>query len=608
MFKFIAIIIFLLLGYCSIAQQYLNKTFLVDGSYNTPVTIFPTDSGYLCSGTYGVVIFMLDSSANLKWKKQYNIGPAYMNNLYKSQNGEYITTSTVQYGGIIEKLYLIKFNYLFDTLLTRIYITDSSTVTSPMFYYSFENINGNYVVLGNNSKDSLGNAFPNDYTNGMLLRLDTNGNILNKKLIGPLIRSDWFRTGLQIENKYYLLGGTVSYSTGLSDYDKREGWVVKTDLQGNELASQHYGNPNLADDSFNFCSVLNDSLIVTGGRKGLYKDINDQLHSANWLVVINKQLELKKEVTFLENRNFIDVKIRNSNELFALCNKYNEDRQISLPPYTLTSQTYAELYSLTSNLKVKWIRKLAHVPIDTAFVEPGLNKTSIGNVLTCTGDNGFLIGGYVGDNNLTPTQQAWLVKTDSLGCDGFHSCDDTTLVCQILQAPDTACKNDTAWLQVKFKGRSAPYFVYANNTLALDSVYYPYTLPLWIDTLIPYFPIDTGMQQVIIKVNDPWGWHNNDTVQIFVKNCGSGNIEEAWYPKKVEIYPNPASTELHVKIRTTITTPVAITIYNMQGKTVKQITTKQNETVIDLKGLEEGVYGIRVTGNNIIHSDRFIKL
>ena len=116
------------------------------------------------------------------------------------------------------------------------------------------------------------------------------------------------------------------------------------------------------------------------------------------------------------------------------------------------------------------------------------------------------------------------------------------------------------------------------------------------------------MQQVIIKVTDPWGWHNSDTVQIFVKNCGTGNIAEAWYPKKIEIFPNPATNELHVKIRTAIITPVTITIYNMQGKVVKQITIKQNENVIDVSELQQGVYSVRVSGNGLICNERFVKM
>jgi len=256
---------------------------------------------------------------------------------------------------------------------------------------------------------------------------------------------------------------------------------------------------------------------------------------------------------------------------------------------------------LNKDFKVEFFRKYKHSAGEIPY--------EYSQVISNTGDGGYLIGGYVLDNTLTPQQQAWLVKTDSLGCDGLQSCNDTALVCEILQAPDTACKNDTAWLQVRFKGRSAPYFIYANTTLALDSIYYPYTLPLWIDTLIPYYPITLGMQNVIISVHDPWGWQQSDTVQVFVKNCGSGVIEEDWYPKKVEIYPNPATTELRVRMRaSTGNNEYTITIYNMQGKVVKKLTTNNNEQIIDISDLVQGVYGIRVIGDKISCSERFVKL
>jgi len=162
-------------------------------------------------------------------------------------------------------------------------------------------------------------------------------------------------------------------------------------------------------------------------------------------------------------------------------------------------------------------------------------------------------------------------------------------------------------LHIKFKGRSAPYFVYANNTLALDSVYYPYTLPLWIDTLMPYIPHDTGLQQIIVKVKDPWGWHNSDTVQVFVKNCHIGFASEAFYKHKIEIYPNPATTAVHIRIRGELYGEYTVTLYNMQGKPVKQITTSEPETILDISQYPQGVYNIRVLGNNIVRSEKIIK-
>ena len=57
-----------------------------------------------------------------------------------------------------------------------------------------------------------------------------------------------------------------------------------------------------------------------------------------------------------------------------------------------------------------------------------------------------------------------------------------------------------------------------------------------------------------------------------------------------------------------VQTTVAIAIYNMQGKQIKQIKTKQNENVIDISELQQGVYSVRVLGNSINVSERMVKL
>ncbi len=595
------------MGEYSFSQQYLNKTYLVDGSFYSPVTMIPTDTGYLFSASPGVTFFLLDSSANLKWKKLYNIGPAYMNNLYKTSNGNYITTSTVQWGGIIENLYLIKLNNLFDTLFTKVYIIDSSSSTSPIFSSCFEDNSGSYIILGHSSKDSLGNA---SSQNGLFIKTDTPGNIINYKLIGPSNDADWFNTGLQMGNNYYLFGGTYSYASGgIVGMDRMDGWVVKTDLQGNEVASVNYGNPTLSDGQFTNCNLLSNNKIIITSNKAIEKipDTNAWIRLINktGLLVFNPDLSISYEKYFKQNELIGDsmfcISITNlliDSDSSYFC--YGTTGPVNV--YTQIGNKRGLSVKINKNFQINYFRKYA-------YKEGTVN--SLGVNFYCgsnTEDKGYILGGEVQDLTMSPIQQSWLVKTDSLGCDGFHSCDDTTLVCEILQSPDTACNNDTAWLQVRFKGRSAPYFVYANTALALDSVYYPYTLPLWIDTLVLYVPHDTDLQQVIVKVKDPWGWYNTDTVQIFVKNCNVGNIEEAWYPKKVEIYPNPATSELHVKFRTPLTEPATITINDMQGKAVKQITTKQNENVIDISGLVQGVYGIKVVGNNMNASERFVKM
>ncbi|MBI5539070.1 MAG: T9SS type A sorting domain-containing protein [Bacteroidia bacterium] len=602
--KVFFILVIMLLGEYSFSQQYLNKTFNIPN--NAMHTILPTDSGYILGLHGGMGICLIDLQANIKWIKTYYdptgtwasyTGGANPNALNSTNHNTFIAGGTMQNGGpTANKVFSVKYSSTFDTLFLKLLLQDTVT-TNNYVNNSFVNNSGNYVFVGHSGNSAL------------IIQTDTNSNFIDSSLILKGNEVSWFNAGLQMGNSYYLFGGTYCYApVQITGFDRLDGWVVKTNLQGNELISAAFGNSLLQDGEINNCKIINGNKLAFVSNKSLEK-----LAISAWikmvfktgLTILNDDLTINKEIYFKpsefigDSMFFIDVTnlLLNNDSSFIL---FGTQGSININSTIGNKNGFA--VKVNKKLQIKYFRKYL-------YLQSGIPQ-SLNVYLHCgsiTNDNGYILGGMVSDLNLS-SDKSWLIKTDSLGCDGFHSCDDTTLVCQILNAPDTVCKNDTSWLQVKFKGRSAPYFIYANNTLALDSVYYPYTLPLWIDTLVPYYPITTGLQQVIIKVNDPWGWNRTDTVQIFVKNCGAGNIEEAWYPKKVEIYPNPATNELHVKIRSVIATPVSITIYDMQGKVVKQITTKLNETVIDVSELESGVYGIRIYGNGLNCNERFVKL
>jgi PKD repeat protein len=82
----------------------------------------------------------------------------------------------------------------------------------------------------------------------------------------------------------------------------------------------------------------------------------------------------------------------------------------------------------------------------------------------------------------------------------------------------------------------------------------------------------------------------------------------AFHKNNIFIFPNPATTELHIKVRGVIEDSYTISMYDTQGKTVDIITTKEQETVIDISKYQQGIYWVRVLGNNIIRSEKIFKL
>ncbi len=474
-----------------------------------------------------------------------------------------------------------------DTNLVQ--TSDSAYANKLTYFWGNVKLNQNYYFGGatkyNNNGDSL-TAY-----NVLFWKTDTNFNKTTSNSIGLENTLDGSYNITAGFDNNLLLGAITNKFNNQIDW-----YLVNADTTGQVLGEYYYGSPNKSDyDGIIAITQSSDSNYFLTGKFYMYDFGGGNFYYSAKVIKIDRLFN-----TIWTKQIGTTVKGVNVNKTVATIDG-NQAILIQRNPVALPSTYYSQLTKFNNDGNVLWSR--IYLQGDTTqyvrYRAWDLIETS---------DKGFAFCGSAFDTtNVGPNQEAWLVKTDSLGCDGLRSCNDTALVCQILQAPDTACKNNTAWLQVRFKGRSAPYFVYTNTTLALDSVYYPYTLPLWIDTLVSYLPTDTGMQQVIVKVQDPWGWNRSDTVQVYVKNCGANVMEETWYPKKVEIYPNPATSELHVKFRILLTEPATITMYDMQGKVVKQITTKNNETVIGISDLEQGVYGIRVIGNNINASERFVK-
>jgi hypothetical protein len=259
--KILVFIGFILLGIKSNSQQYLNKTFVFD-LYNAITTIFPTDSGYLIFGSKKNAVCLIDSQANIKWIKTYIIPSPFSSTIgdngvpcavHKNSNNQYIAGGTIQNSNAtINKIYFIKFSPTFDTLLLKILMHDENCDGCLHIHNSFSNNNIENILIGVDSKDSSGTYYPLQAGRGLFLRLDSTGNIINKKLIGYMNNNNWFNCGLQMGNYYYLFGGIMNISSGSSSQD---GWVVKTDLQGNQITSMNYGNPGIYDADF-ICYII----------------------------------------------------------------------------------------------------------------------------------------------------------------------------------------------------------------------------------------------------------------------------------------------------------------------------------------------------------------
>ncbi|NSW46591.1 MAG: T9SS type A sorting domain-containing protein [Bacteroidales bacterium] len=531
-------------------------------------------------------IFLLKTKSDGSFEDTatYGVDTGYyvLKNFISLPNNKLIILSQYQRSFLsIFKQYLL---YI-DTGLTK--VKDSLYPTINLEFYGNAKNNGNYYFTGGTSYDDNGDSIPKG--NFLFLKTDSEFNIISRKSIGT-INSDYPWGLINGYNNNLLFFGFTAYN------ESKDAWyLINADTSGQVIGQYLYGNlSNYNDEGIKSISLGYDSSYFLTGIMYQYES-QGNYYSSSAVIKTDRQFN----VLFTKN-----IGVPTTGLTVSKIISISDGNQAVLnqrTPLTYEANIYSQVTKFNNDGDILWWRN--YMQGDTTqyirYRAWDMIETSDKGLAFC--------GSAIDTINVGPDMEAWLVKTDSLGCDGLQSCNDTALVINVTQVPDTICKNDTAWIPVTFKGRSAPYSIYANNTLVLDSIYYPNTLPLWIDTLMPYVPLNTGMQQIIVKIKDPWGWQQSDTVQTYVKNCHQGFASETFYKYKIEIYPNPATTEVHVRIRGVLNGEYTVTLYDMQGKPVQKIITSAPEATLDISQLPQGIYTIRVLGNNMVRSERVVK-
>lgn len=160
----------------------------------------------------------------------------------------------------------------------------------------------------------------------------------------------------------------------------------------------------------------------------------------------------------------------------------------------------------------------------------------------------------------------------------------------VFQFTDMSTNNPTNWEWIVCDGASytvqnPTHFV---NYMATVCVYLVATNSYGSDTAMCYYTVDST------------GCYCCST---------STEIESTLFQENnVYVFPNPTTTELHIKVRGVIKDSYTVTMYDTQGKTVDIITTNEQETEIDISKYPQGVYWVRILGNNIVRNEKIIKL
>ena len=603
---------FLITSIVSNAQTQFNLV-LYDSTDNRIITqIISSDSTPFVAilvhgnqyGRQNFSIVGISESGDIVWDKEKfaedsvnNIYVAY-NALKKGQKGYYCCVKTS--GGQTGQESLIIMDTCFNTKYINIigcynYIGEIQEYPNRDFYFSgqlYDSINQKLVAN--------------------VVKTDSMGNVIWNKVVNQVPYSTM--TKLIISSD----GNIVAGGKHGADYSQWQ--LVKMDTSGNVIWQRTYGRNGIyPDGAITGLLETSDSCFLVSGK---YPAVSIQggyeFYYDGCLRKISKDGELlweKRLKTYSIDLDGGSTYLRNEIVSIIISDGYIYVLGTENKEYLQWYNSYLMKMDLKGNILWKRIY----------YGENAYNCEQHLESFDRTTDGGFIMGGYGYYANIgyQPSQQPWIVKTDSLGVDGLTTASLPELNVDI-DFPDTLYCGDTIGCMLRLSGKSAPYQISFSTGQTIDSIFYP---PVWMPQEIGLgeinigsiyntyghfteteativggeweqcihkpiqfvVPNSSGIQQIEIEVRDFYGESKTITKEInVIGDCESGVEQIA--EQGVSVYPNPASENIIVEGENI----AGIEICNLLGGVVYETQQCNGNNVISTEGMGAGSYFVRV--------------
>lgn len=115
----------------------------------------------------------------------------------------------------------------------------------------------------------------------------------------------------------------------------------------------------------------------------------------------------------------------------------------------------------------------------------------------------------------------------------------------------------------------------------------------------------SGIQKALVIKTDSCGCLYEEGCN---PNCADSYVNQFIYMQQAEIYPNPAKSEIHIKLPEQILQSVtyAIKIYSINGSLVKELELNCASHSINISELNSGFYTIHISGSGKYYVGRFV--
>ena len=272
---------------------------------------------------------------------------------------------------------LTKYNNTGDTIWNKKYFDSLRTIGEKLIATD----DSGYLIVGY-SGDSI-----ND--DGYIKKIDSMGTVQWKKYFGTYHYGDYFESACKINDGYIIAGRTYSYGNNC------QGWLLKTDLNGDSIWQRTYGSSNF-DEFFDLIATPDGGCIVCG--------VSEDPLTCNALIM---KVSGSGQTEWSHNYGYLDYDCQTFTKIVSVPSGgylatgsykiYNDD------------QIYGLLWRLAENGDTLWTRKYSHYGLP--------NEQDYFWGLAVPEPNVYAMCGYIIYNPYPTKNDAWLVVTDSCGND-----------------------------------------------------------------------------------------------------------------------------------------------------------------------------------------------
>ncbi|MCX6257584.1 MAG: hypothetical protein NTW49_06790 [Bacteroidia bacterium] len=539
-------------------QEVFNNVYEIP-TYPNLRDVIVVDSGYVFGGgivnPYISIIFgFINNSGVLQFTKSY---VSNIFSLYTGYEGSMIKTTDHCYiigGSTDTKGYLMKLDCNLNMMWLKFYQPASQTVITGC-----AETNNGYLISGY--------QVTNSYSRVILIKTDFEGNQLWYNYYGGQSTEAGYKIIRTIDGGFLLGGITYSYNPQVSQGNAGDWYLVKTDSLGNMQWQKHFGNPDWDDGRI--CGMIqayDSCYIITGAYITHALDMDDKF-SEGRILKLDKNGNIIWDklsgyegiyypciLTILENDDHTLVSLAKDNANKDLLVKYSNDGNI------LWSRRFLMFGSNTADQMLEYVAK--------------------------ANDGGYVIAGWGLDNVNNQPQQAWLIKTDSLGCDGYQSCQDTALALHVSPHDTIIVLGQSVVIKTFVDNGKAPVTV----TYSTGAAHYPVYLSFYDASDSIVF---TPTQNTAVYVTASYG-NSPGVMDSAVIHVIAGIHEQAkndWF----RISPNPARDEVSVDYSFSDKPPAIIDIITFQGISLKKVSINNTKGKINirLRDLPGGVYYVK---------------